>query len=87
MRTIRNTRRTAGILTGILRRRRRAALPGVLRCARERLHPPRRRDHPVDNAVRLRTREATASASDGECVGGSSVWYRYRPTADEEPGR
>jgi hypothetical protein len=27
------------------------------------------------------TSEASAVRSDGECVGGGSVWYRYRPTA------
>jgi hypothetical protein len=26
------------------------------------------------------TREASASADDGECGGGDSVWYRFRPT-------
>jgi hypothetical protein len=26
------------------------------------------------------TREATSSADDGQCVGGASVWYRFRPT-------
>src|SRR3954454_19398706 len=26
------------------------------------------------------TREATSSADDGQCVGGDSVWYRFRPT-------
>jgi hypothetical protein len=29
------------------------------------------------------TSEATAVRSDGECVGGSSVWYRFRPTTTQ----
>ena len=27
----------------------------------------------------VRTQQATSSPRDGKCVGGSSVWYRYRP--------
>ena len=82
MRTIRHPRRTACTLTGVLLASAALALPSAYAAApaNDSIRNAVEIDH-VPSKYAVKTQEATASASDGDCVGGSSVWYRYRPTA------
>jgi len=82
MRTFRHPRGPAGLLVGVLLATAAAAMPAAY------ADPPANDSirHPVSltpstTPYEVQTSEATASRSDGECVGGSSVWYRYQPTA------
>lgn len=84
MRSVRHPRRTAGMLAGVLLASAALALPPAYAAV------------PANDSIRkaveigssalpfkhaVQTREATASRSDGECVGGSSVWYHFVPSA------
>lgn len=73
-------RRTATVLVVLLTTATAAAFPASAA-------PPRNDSIATPTVVRSipstfvqDTSEATASASDGPCVNGASVWYRFRPT-------
>ena len=81
MRTFRHPRRPAGLAVGALLLTVAAAMPAAYAA------PPANDSIRHPSAVSTlpatfsqNTREATASASDGRCTYGATVWYRYRPT-------
>lgn len=84
MRTTRHPRRTAGAVAGALLAATALALPPAYAAPPGNdsiRHPIAISDSGLPYRHAVQTREATSSRSDGECVGGSSVWYRYVPTA------